>query len=180
MNTDVCDAPVLRALVMLACLVPARLGAQAAAQPWRITAVAGVGSWFRQDVEAPVPANSSRLAIALQIDHSLRGPISLSLTGSSAVAPGACAGGCGAGGRAIELTIRARLVPEQSTLRAFALGGYGVLDQDGTYGRFHLGLGFDIGGSARVAFRFEGKYLYTPNARPQTGYIVLIGPSYRF
>ena len=167
-------------VLMLACAVPARLAAQAAGAPWRIGAFAGAGSWFRQDVEAPAPARGSRLVLALQVDRRLSGPISLSLTGIAAAAPYACAGGCGAGGRGVEVSARARLVSDLSGLRAYALAGYGVLDQDGAHGRFHVGLGLDLGGSARVALRFEGRYLYTPDARPQDGYLLLIGPSYGF
>ena len=159
---------------------PTWLAAQTPSKAWLIGAGLGIGSWFSQDVEALRPVRDSRWLLDLQLEHTVAGPVSVSLTGSVAAIPYACGGGCGSGGRELDLGARVRLVRARSALQISALGGVGVLDQDGTHVRWHLGLGGDLSGSAPIGVRLEGRYLYTPDALPQGGYTILVGPMLRF
>jgi hypothetical protein len=167
------------AVVLIVCW-PTWLAAQTPSRPWLIGAGLGVGSWFSQDVEAGRAVRDSRLLLGLQLEHTVAGPVSVALTGSVAAIPGACGGGCGSSGRGLDLSARVRLVSARAVLRISALGGVGVLDQGGSHARWHLGLGADLRGSARLGVRLEGRYLYTPNALPHSGYAILVGPMLRF
>src|SRR5882724_5924482 len=155
--------PIVRgAVILLFGAALPRLAPEAQPTPWRISAAVGGGSWFREDVEAPVPKRGSRVFLALQLEHTLGGPFDLSLMGSAAAIPEGCAGGCGAAGRGLDLSVRSRLVPSRAPVWPYAFAGYGVLDQHGTLGRWHFGFGVDLRGPARVGLRLEGRYLYTP------------------
>ena len=60
------------------------------------------------------------------------------------------------------------------------IGGYGELNQDGTYGRWHLGFGLDVPALTRVGVRLEGRYLVAPTARPREGFAVMAGAIVHF
>ena len=159
---------------------PPWLAAQTPPKGWLIGAGLGIGSWFSQNVEALRPVRDSRLLLDLQLERTVAGPVSALLTGSVAAIPYACGGGCGSGGRALDLGARVRLAPARATLQISAFGGVGVLDQDGTHVRWHLGLGADLRGGAPIGVRLEGRYLYTPDALTHGGYTILVGPMLRF
>jgi hypothetical protein len=166
-------------LVLLSGALPP-LRAQTESSPWRISVLVGGGKWFRTDVESPAPKSDPRALVAAQLDHLVAGPFSLGLMGSAAVIPGACSGGCGARGTGLDLSVRLHLVPSRAQVWPYAVAGYGVLYQDGAYGRWHLGLGLDVPAHTRVGFRLEGRYLVTQTARPREGFAVMVGPSVRF
>ena len=159
---------------------PTWLAAQTPSKAWLIGAGLGIGSWFSQDVEALRPVRDSRWLLDLQLEHTVAGPVSVSLTGSVAAIPYACGGGCGSGGRELDLGARIRLARARAALQISALAGVGVLDQDGTHVRWNLGLGADLRGSAPIGVRLDGRYLYTPDALTHGGYTILVGPMLRF
>jgi opacity protein-like surface antigen len=167
-------------LVLLSAFAPLALGAQTEPGPWLISVLAGGGKWFRTDVESAAPKSDPRALVAAQLDYAVAGPFSLGLMGSAAVIPGACSGGCDAVGIGIDVSVRVRLVPSRAGVWPYAFAGYGVLDQDSTFGRWHLGLGLDMPAHSRVGVRMEYRYLIASTARPRDGFAVMVGPSIRF
>lgn len=170
-------------LVVLLHVCPPAI-APAAAQtkpfPWLIAASAGSGSWFSSNIEFLTAQRESRAVLTAQVHRRLIGRLSGGLTGGTAAILGACGGGCGPAGSFLELGVRVRLVPERAPIWPFVGLGLGVLNQGAFHGLLQASAGLDLFGGSRVGLRLEARYLRIDGARPQDGFVALLGPSVRF